>query len=386
MTHPRTYPLRQSPLYRLSSKKRLALLLGIGVPELKLLCDLQDSNFRRWELGRRERDKLIDAAGKPKKRKIQQPKSVLQSVHKRIALLLGRIEKPDFVYSATKRRSYLDNAIRHQTDQACVKVDVKDFYSSVKFRRVRRFFLEQLECAEDVANLLARLCCVDGALPTGSAVSPVLSYFACAPMFAEIESLARRRGLIFTLYVDDMVFSGECANKCFAQTVCLLLQERGFVGHKVTHYRAGTVKVVTGVAVRAGFLDLPFARKRRIRRTEEAFLVRANRKTEEAGSERTNREELRILGRTLIGQYREAERISPGIKVKAAPIEAELTRRGLGAGHGGHGVSRKRSVRSKPSAKVFDELRAQRAKARAKRVGSLAAKAALPLDSLSCSA
>lgn len=348
MVEPRTYQLQQSPLYRLTSKKRLALLLGISASELKLLCDLQDHNFKRWELGQRERDKLIGLPAKAKKRSIQQPKTALHAVHKRIALLLGRIEKPAFVYSATKRRSYVDNAIQHQRDEPCVKVDVKDFYRHVKFGRVRRFFLENLQCADDVAHVLATLCCVDGALATGSAVSPVLSYFACASMFAEIEDFAQRRRLVFTLYVDDMVFSGAAANRAFADGVRHLLKGKGFVGHKVTCYRAHDVKVVTGVAVRAGFVDLPFSRQGRIRRTEAAFATS------------TDPNELRILGRALLGQYREAERIKPGIKAKAAPVEARLRSLGLMA-------TRATNVRKKPrklkkGARVFDELRAQRKK------------------------
>ena len=351
MSEPRTYPIDQSPLFRLASKKRLALLLGIGVADLKLLCDMQQHNFKRWELGQRERDKLIGLPVK-KKRSIQQPKAALHAVHKRIALLLGRIQKPEFVYSATKKRSYVENAFQHRRDQPCVKVDIKEFYPHVKFGRVRRFFLDQLECSVDVAHMLAILCCVDGALPTGSAVSPVLSYFSCAPMFAAIEALAQRRGLVFTLYVDDMVFSGEAVDMVFANDVRVLLKNRGFVGHKIKCYAARDVKVVTGVAVRADFVDLPFSRKGRIRKTEAAFAVR------------TDPEELRILGRALIGQYREAERIKPGIKGKAASVEARLRSLGL---MGPAAQTGRRKPRLKQGATVFDELRAQRARLLAQR-------------------
>lgn len=343
-----TYPLHQSPLFRLSSKKRLALLLGVSVRDLELLLKLQPDNFKRWQLGQKERDRLI---GLPKKkpRTIQQPKPALNAVHKRLALLLGRIEKPSFVYSATKRRSYVDNALQHQNDLRCVKVDIKEFYPHVKFGRVRKFFKDQLECADDIAHLLTSLCCVDGALPTGSAISPVLSFFACSPMFGRIDRLAKERKLVFSLYVDDMVFSGITATRAFAEDVRLLVKRYGFVGHKITCYKPHQVKVVTGVAVRDGVQDLPFERQRRIRLTEEAF-ARANKKRD-----------LHVLGTALIGQYREAERIRPGIKGKAARVQTRIDALDVEV----RKARKNGKMNIRNSYKVFDGLRVRRSKLRA---------------------
>lgn len=331
--------------------------------ELQLLVDLQAHSYKRWTLGQSERDKLIGLPKKSKKREIQQPKAALNAVHKRIALLLGRIEKPGFVYSATKRRSYVENAIQHQTDERCVKVDVKEFYPNIKFNRVRSFFIDQLGCSGDIAHVLAVLCCVNGGLPTGSAISPVLSYFACAPMFARIAKLSVDRELKFTLYVDDMVFSGDAANWAFSDMVRRVLKNNGFVGHKVTLYRAGDVKVVTGVAVKANFKDLPFARQRRIRMTEAAF------------AKSVDKEELRILGAALIGQYREAERIRVGMKQKALLVQARLNAQGI---EPSLSTKPRKRLRLKMGAKIFDELRAQRARLLAAR-----AKAARPMQKVS---
>ena len=333
----------------------MALLLGLTVSDLKLLLELQPHNFKRWRLGQSERDRL---AGMPKKkpRTIQQPKAVLHGVHKRVALLLGRIEKPQFVYSATKRRSYVDNALQHQNDLPCVKVDIKEFYPHVTFARVRRFFTEDLECADDIAHVLALLCCIDGALPTGSPVSPVLSYFACCRMFSEIANLATERDIRFTLYVDDMVFSGAPASRKFAEEVRRVLKCHGFTGHKITSYAPGEVKVITGVAVRDGYVDVPHGRRRRMRLTEEAFF-RAKQESE-----------LRLLGAAVIGQFREAERICPGSKFNAARIQKRLDEAGIALDE----AHKSRVLVPRRASKVLDELRARRAKVRAElRSGSV---------------
>jgi hypothetical protein len=329
----------------LTSKKRLALLLGISSSELQLLVDTHSLSYKHWELEQRERDKLIGLPIKRKPRKIQQPKTALDAIHKRLAKLLGRIEKPSFVYSATKGRSYVENALAHQSDDACIKVDIKDFYSNVSFKCVKKFFLNEMQCVGDVGHVLAVLCCVNGALPTGSAVSPVLSYFACSPMFKSIEKLALSRNLCFTLYVDDMVFSGNLADRSFAVNIRQLLKDNGFIGHKVVHYRAGSTKVITGVAVNGHWRGLPFSRQCKIRMAEDAF------------TKSTDEKAMRALGSTLIGQYREAERIAPGIKEKARPIQLKLN--GLGPSVGPL-PKRKKAKKLKSGSSVFQSLRNQR--------------------------
>lgn len=317
MTAPRYYAKEQSPLFRLGSKRRLALLLGVAVRDLELLAKLNRDNYRSWELGQKKRDALVGV--KPKSREITQPKALLSAVQKRIAVLLGRIEKPSFVYSATKGRCYVANARQHSTSERAVKIDIKNFYPSVKRRAVRQFFVEKMQCAEDVAHLLSVLCTVDGVLPTGSSVSPVLSYFACSDLFGSLAAMADKEGLEFTVYVDDMVFSGSAATRRFTEKVVRELRRAGFVGHKIAHFRPGAVKVITGVAVWPDKIGIPHKRQQRIRKFQSAF------------DAETDPENLRVLGQALIGQYREAERLEAGSKLRAQPVEARLNSIGVQA-------------------------------------------------------
>ncbi len=303
------YPKDQSPLFNVQSKSRLGLLLGVSQSDLRFLLRLQ--NYREWQLSQKRSEQL--ARLKPAKpRLIQEPKPLLRSIHKKLAVLLARIAKPSFVYSATKNLSYVDNAKQHTGNDPAVKIDIKSFYPSVKQKSVRNFFERQMKCAPDVAHFIARICCVDGALPTGSPLSPILSYFACSTLFGVIDEIASSHNVKFTLYVDDMVFSGSNANLQFSRKIKRELAKAGFIGHKICRFPANCTKVITGVAVNSDSIEVPFRRQGRIRKFEHAFWTS------------TDREAISILGAALLGQYREAERLQRGSRLRAGPVTARL--------------------------------------------------------------
>lgn len=314
MRAPKRYSHHQSPLYALTSKRRLADVLGVPLKDLVFLASLKDHNYQVWPLGQKRRDVLAGIKPPVKTRYVQQPLPLLRSLHDRIAALLGKIEKPNFVFSATKGRSYLDNALQHREniDQPAFKVDIRSFYPAVKSQWVRRFFEQDMKCAPDVARFLARLCCVNGAIPTGSPISPTLSYFACAPIFRWMEEFANSKGLVFTLYVDDMFFSGAKASRDMSKLVLGHLASNGFRGHKIAHFRAGQPRVITGAAISKDGVSIPFKRQMRIRLYERAFAATSD------------PEAVRTLGKALLGQYREGERLQRGSRERAKPIQDRM--------------------------------------------------------------
>lgn len=311
MAAAKVYPINQSPLYKLTSKKRLADVLQISLADLLFIASLKE-NYREWELKQKRQEQLAGLRPPSKARMIQQPKAVMNAVQKRLAGILSKIAKPDFVYSATKCRSYFDNADAHRSQFPAIKIDIKDFYQSVKQSAVKDFFEKEMRCEPDVAHLLAKLCCVRGFLPTGGPISPVLSYFACSPMFRRIASAADEAGLTFTLYVDDMVFSGEGADREFLKKIWRDLSANKLIGHKVAYFAPNQPKVITGAAVFADRVEIPHKRQKRIRFFERAFW-----RTQDP-------DEIEVLGKTLLGQYREAERIQTGSRTRAKPVQERI--------------------------------------------------------------
>lgn len=299
--------LHESPLYKLSSKRKLADLFGVSVSDLRFLLRMRN-NYREWPLRQKRQDALAGLAPSPKVRIIQQPKPTLDAFQRRLAMLLSRLEKPDYVYSATKGRCYFKNALVHRAADPALKIDIRSFYPSVKKKAIKAFFEDKLKCAEDVAHLISELSCKDGNLATGSALSPALSYFACASMFDRISSIADERKLKFTLYVDDMVFSGSALNHGLLKDVVRELNLEGYVGHKFKFYGSKRPKVITGVAVWPRRTDVPHKRRAKMRAFEAA--LKRNRDPDHR----------RILAQALLGQYRESIRLNPSFKIAAARI------------------------------------------------------------------
>lgn len=328
----RLHAIHQSSLYKIGSKKRLAVALKVGIKDLLLLSSLGQENYREWALPQKRSDELAGLAKKGD-RLIQQPKMLLATVQKRVAALLSRVEKPGYVYSATKKKTYLHNALVHATAPVACKIDIKSFYTNVSQSAVRDFFQNDMRCSPDVARILAGICTVNGHLPTGGAASPLLSYFACMGMFESVALLCKEVELNFSLYVDDMAFSGKIIPSDFISVITAKLQNSGYKGHKIEYYGIGKTKVVTGVALASdGTVSLSNRRRKKMRLYERAFWSC------------TNPDHMQILGQALIGQYREAERIEPGCKILANRIQDRIN--SIGPRGGPKRVGRKRFRRA----------------------------------------
>ena len=179
--------------------------------------------------------------------------SKMKKWQRRVWDLMARIEKPDWVISATKGKSYKDNASKHRSNGYVMTMDISSFYPSCVREYVYRLFRERLECSPDVAQCLTDICTYQGGIPTGSPASQAVAYFAYAKMFEEIEDLARTYGCTFTLYVDDMTFSSQdnFSWKKLAYEVDGVLHKYGHraKGSKTKYRLPGDFKIVTGVCL-----------------------------------------------------------------------------------------------------------------------------------------
>ena len=250
MISPR-YPLSQSPLYRLTSPLPLAKRLKWDVDALEKLVNRAD-NYTCFNIGR------------TKKRAVQKPKRRMQALHKRIATWLSRIEIPDYLHSATKGRSYITNALTHSANTNLIQVDIRSFFQNVTRHAVYLFFVNVMRCRTDVAMLLAKALTVNDHLPTGSPVSPILSFYAHKLLFDRIANLASENELVFTLYIDDMCLSGGLASRKTLFDVRHIIASYCLKSHKCRFFRSGIPRVVTGVALTSTGPRLPHRRHLKI--------------------------------------------------------------------------------------------------------------------------
>jgi retron-type reverse transcriptase len=106
-------------------------------------------------------------------------------------------------------RSIAENAARHKRRRWVLNIDLQDFFPSFNFGRVRGFFLKDKNFLlhPEVATTIAQIACDGVALPQGSPCSPVISELISQILDSRLTGLAKKYGVTYTRYVDDITFS-----------------------------------------------------------------------------------------------------------------------------------------------------------------------------------
>ncbi len=279
------YPLNQSPLFRLRSRQRLAELFSLNRVTLDRLCSLPP--YRSFT--------VLNKKGK--QRAIQQPGRHLLPIHERMKRLLGRIEPPPFLFCPVKGRSYVGNAKAHIGADEVRTVDVREYFTSTPRRRVFWFFHHVMECSEDVAAALAQLLTANGHLPTGSPVSPIMSFYAFYDMWALVAQVAGEHGCEITVYMDDLTVSGRSVPESVMWKIRQAIHRFGLRYHKERKFTGGRAEV-TGLVLRDGKVLVP--NRQRKRAHELASEVRAE-------EDPIRRDQLQSVLAGLLGQRRQVE-------------------------------------------------------------------------------
>jgi retron-type reverse transcriptase len=251
----KTHPLDQSPFYRIRTRKKLADFFKITPAELNQIFDT-GTVYREREIETKR------ANGKIKIRLTQEPRGSLRAIHERSKRLLSRIEPPGFLFCPVKRRSYVGNAAAHAGVAEIRTLDVKDYFTSTPRRRVFWFFHTIMQCEPDVAAVIAHLLTVNGHVPTGSPVSPILCFYAFFDMWHEIADLAAAHGCKITVYMDDLTVSGRSVPEWLMWEIRQKICRRGLHYHKERRFTGGFGEV-TGVVLRDGRTVLPNRQRKR---------------------------------------------------------------------------------------------------------------------------
>ncbi len=108
-----------------------------------------------------------------------------------------------------KKRSIVTNARAHCGRRYVLNMDLKDFFGTINFGRVRGFFMvdRSFQLTEKVATIIAQIVCHENALPQGAPSSPVVSNLIGHILDCRLIRLARDYGCTYTRYADDLTFS-----------------------------------------------------------------------------------------------------------------------------------------------------------------------------------
>lgn len=118
-------------------------------------------------------------------------------------------------------KSIVDNARMHTNQNYVFNIDLKDFFPSIDRARVRkRLQLAPFNFNEKIALLIAGLCSIKSVrysegepfgecfvLPQGAPTSPLLTNAICDTLDRKLHGLAKRFGLHYSRYADDITFS-----------------------------------------------------------------------------------------------------------------------------------------------------------------------------------
>jgi retron-type reverse transcriptase len=233
----RTYPLNQSPIFKLTTKRKAANLLKITIKEL---------------MSFRYSDRLYSERDIPKKnggvRHIENPARKLKIIQARLARLLGRIDPPDYLFCPVKGRCYVTNAARHRGNRVVRTLDIKKYFPNTPRRRVYWFFRTIMKSNSDVADILAAIATFRGHLPTGSPLSPIMAFYAYYDVWQSIDKLLKQAGAINSLYIDDLTISGAQVPDRLMWEIKKVIHRSGLRYHKEKTYRDHPAEV-TGVVI-----------------------------------------------------------------------------------------------------------------------------------------
>lgn len=148
-------------------------------------------------------------------------------------------------------------------------LDLKDFFPSIEQARVwKRLQLAPFNFPVAIANIIAGMCCMkevvqaeDGSqtvryvLPQGAPTSPIITNMICDNLDRRLAGVAKRFGLNYTRYADDITFSSMHnvyhENGEFRKEVRRIIEDQKFtVNDKKTRLqKKGSRQEVTGIIV-----------------------------------------------------------------------------------------------------------------------------------------
>lgn len=263
----------------LTTPGELARWLGITPVELDWFADCFGRERLRQAGPLRHYRYLWIPKSSGRKRLLEIPKPRLKSFQRRILdEILAAVAPHEAAHAFRAGYSTASCAGPHVGQRVVLRVDLRDFFPSIRSRRVLALF-HTLGYPEGVARLLAGLCTNSAPsdviatespagsigtartpfevphLPQGAPTSPALANLCAFRLDCRLAGLARGTGVNYTRYADDLIFSGdrrfERSLTRFRVLVCAILLEDGFSirRRKTRMMRSGCRQEVTGIVV-----------------------------------------------------------------------------------------------------------------------------------------
>lgn len=243
----------------------------LTVSELMLLHDQR----KHWRYDCYE--KLNPSTGK--KRLICAPIDAVKFASQDLAKALWepfKVDLADHVHAYVEDRSHITNALAHVGSKEILEIDIQAAFPSVTHRRIIQNLKDYT--SGPVATFIAGMVCVKGRLAQGNPLAPLIFLIVTRPLARKLASLAKRYGLTFTIYSDNITFSGAKLPRGLEDEVDSLIRLEGFEPHPhgMKHRRmggnSGRLRIVTGLKITASGLALPKEKREQARAAIERAL------------------------------------------------------------------------------------------------------------------
>ena len=254
-------------LPNLSNAKEIAEAMGITVNELRFLAFSRKtsnvSHYVRFKMKKKTGGERLIAAPMPR---------LKQAQHWILANILEKVEMHDAAHGFRQQRSIVSNAVPHVGAEVIINLDLKDFFPSIAYKRVKGLF-RALGYSDAAATIFGLICTepnveevvLDGKtffvsmserhLPQGAPTSPAVTNLLCRRLDKRLVKMATEVGFTYTRYADDLTFSASgksLKNICnvLRRTESIVTHE-GFTVHpdKTRVLRKSRQQEVTGVVV-----------------------------------------------------------------------------------------------------------------------------------------
>ncbi|WP_159807493.1 reverse transcriptase family protein [Litoreibacter roseus] len=181
-------------------------------------------------------------------RLIEAPKPRLKSLQRLINhRILAKVPTHPDSFGFVRGRNCIGAAQRHAGEEVVIGLDLKNYFSSLRYGRVYAFF-RHLGYPVSVAHGLSGICTIvtpsrirqrmpyeqrqtlmEPHLPQGAPSSPALANLLTYRLDRRLAGLARSLGANYTRYADDLTFSGDSGVRdAVLTTVPEIVEEEGF--------------------------------------------------------------------------------------------------------------------------------------------------------------
>ena len=259
--------LRNNGLPLCNTPEEIAVAMGITIGKLRFLAFNRKtstiSHYIRFKIPKKTGGERYISAPMPNLKQAQ--RWILTNI-------LEKLEIHQAAHGFCQQRSIITNATPHVGADVVINFDLKDFFPSISYKRVKGLF-HSFGYSETAASIFALLCTaaevekleLDGKtyyvasehrhLPQGSPASPAISNLICRRLDKRLTAMAEKLNFTYTRYADDLTFS--TSGKSSRHICNIMKQVESIVTHeglRINHEKTRVLRnsrqqEVTGVVV-----------------------------------------------------------------------------------------------------------------------------------------